>query len=208
MNNGRQYGLIAVAAAVIIMAMIVLVGVNTGVTSHVRINGMMEEKTVAKAVNMLLSAKKGDTINIHIDSNGGYVSAGQDLLNAMKQSKAKVVYHTSYIAMSAAAVPLCYVKFENLRIPDTTIIMFHKSQIQTSPGVMTPIDEYNKTKKDPFIAMLIESDKQLFSACKKFFNKAQWKKFTSSKDVYMLGKELKKNYKDNLPKEESTFRGF
>lgn len=169
----------------------------------VRIMDKIEEKTVKPAIDVLIKAEKGDIVHIYMNSPGGFVDAGQDLLMFMRNTKARVVYHVPYLAMSAAAVPLCYTDINNLDVAPSAMIMFHGSQLTFDDGVQ--IAAKKMLQPNPFVRLVIASDDIVFKPCLELMSVGQRMAFEAGEEVWLTGKEFmdmkREALKDNFTNE-------
>jgi len=76
-----------------------------------------------KLFDLIRKAGRFDIIRIYINSPGGNLHTGSQLISAMKESEAKIVTVLDGVAMSLA--PLILFAGEEIEISDNSMIMFH-----------------------------------------------------------------------------------
>lgn len=120
-------------------------------------------------------ADENDTIVLHIDSHGGSVLSGFDIVNSVLNTKAFTVGHIKSGALSAGAmiaVATDYIIAENY-----SSILFHKARICSPFGKCIVVDH-------------IVTDKYLKEKVRPYLTAAEYKAMLEGKDVEILGKHF------------------
>ena len=131
-------------------------------------------------LNLLRCASSYDIVNIYINSPGGNLSAGLQIITAMKESLALVRTFLDGMAMSLA--PLILFAGDEVYINDNTMIMFH--DFSTGSGgkggeLLSAAEAYTKFYKD-----------LLISYAYPFLSMEEIDNITKGQDVYFNSKEI------------------
>lgn len=160
-------------------------------THDVYLRGEMVAKSVQPVLDVLDSAEKGDTVRIYVSSQGGVYSVGQSLVKHIQRSKARVIYIVDEYAMSAATMPLCYMKPENIRVANDSMLLFHFVQIAIPDKGQMPLLKMD-IKYDPALQTLKRSAIILFKPCMRLLTQEQQKRFKQGEDIWLLGADINK----------------
>jgi ATP-dependent protease ClpP protease subunit len=86
-------------------------------------DGIEEPCEYNELYHILRNAEKGDTIDFHINTPGGIIDSAFMIINAMKNSKAKVTAYLSGTVASAGTI--IALAADNLVVADHTSFMIH-----------------------------------------------------------------------------------
>src|SRR5690349_11023893 len=87
------------------------------------LNTIIEDETVADTVQALRTAREGDVVYINITSPGGSVTSMEQVIKAMKETKALTIARVTKYAASAAA--MIATKADILQVNPEALILFH-----------------------------------------------------------------------------------
>ena len=82
-----------------------------------------DEKDHLDIVQLLYGAREGSTIALHLNSHGGSVAAGVQLIDAIRCCEARVITHLDPLAYSMAA--LVFLCGHDLTFSSHSLLMFH-----------------------------------------------------------------------------------
>lgn len=78
---------------------------SAGMEYHFYIHGAIEESSeYLDLLYTLQTSTREDTINIHINSSGGFLDTAVEIINAMRGSQSRVVAHAEALVASAATL--------------------------------------------------------------------------------------------------------
>jgi ATP-dependent protease ClpP protease subunit len=91
---------------------------------HFYLSGAIDEPVhYVKMIHTIMSAPQQDTIYIHLNTPGGYLSTGIQLVNAMRASEATVVASLEGMAHSLGS--LIFLAADQFIVHDNTTMMIH-----------------------------------------------------------------------------------
>lgn len=83
----------------------------------------VEPKLYTDVLHRLVTANSSDTVFLHVNTSGGRVDTGVQLINAMKNSEAKVVTILEGCAQSLGT--LIFLSGDEMIVNDNCVMMFH-----------------------------------------------------------------------------------
>ena len=146
---------------------------------HVYFTGAIEEPgDYTDLLNLLDTAREGMQVHIHINSPGGNVMAGMQILNAMENSEATVITHLDGEASSMAAIIL--LNGDQIAIKRHGTIMIH-SYSSMVYGKRHELHDY--------INSCETFNTDFLDSVRGFLTKKEIKQVINGRDVYFSAKE-------------------
>jgi len=153
------------------------------ISYDIKIEGVMDEsqeKTLLWNRFILRLADSNDTVYIHINSPGGLLFQGIEIINEIKDSSAHTVSVNEGMAASAAA--LIAISCDEITSKEFTFYLFHRPFFITGNGgkVLLPSDHPGE-----MIATIIMKEKMFL-----IFTTEEFQTYVSGGDVIILGSDL------------------
>lgn len=139
-----------------------------------------ETKHYRDVYNLLREANEDDTIIIYINNYGGYISTGQDIINAMRASLAKII--TCITGPIYSMAPLIALSGQEIFVEDDVFMMFHDYSGGTE-GKGNEIAAQIKHEKPHF-------DRMFSKICKGFLTEDEIKKICKGEDLYLRREQI------------------
>lgn len=161
---------------------------------HIYLSGHISSpENFIDEIFLLQTAQEGVRIFIHINSSGGYVDSGLQLINAIRSSNARVITSLESDASSMAA--LVFLSGHELMVHGNATMMLHNY----SGGVVGKSHE---------MASRVEADGKHFTQllreiCVPFVSEKELKKIIDGADMYLDVEEIRKRI-DKMVKKSSS----
>lgn len=139
-------------------------------------------------IKTLEAANKGDKVEILLNSPGGSVDAGYDMVEAMDDSDAYVVVVVENYAASMAANMLC--EAPHYKVSRNAILMWHMAFYLDDDGKKVPLD-----LKDPTDKAIYDRANKTMRKCG-FLTDAEIRKVDAGGEVWLTGAEINARLKN------------
>lgn len=153
---------------------------------HFYISGVIEEPAqYTEMIHRIRTAGSRDIINIHLNTPGGSVPTGVQLISAMRASDGHIVTHLEGEACSMGA--LLFLTADEMVVYDDSLLMFHNySGGTTGKGheLTASIDAINRWYS-----------KLARTVCIPFLTEAELDRIFDGADVWMLSDEVERRLK-------------
>ena len=153
---------------------------------HYYISSRLEEPAkYAEMIHQIRSASANDIIHLHLNTPGGLVSTGVQIISAMRATQAHVVSHLEGEACSMGA--LLFLSADEMVVYDDSILMFHNysgGAFGKGHEITAVIDATNKWYT-----------KLTKSVCSPFLTDAELVKIFEGADMWMLSDEVQTRLK-------------
>jgi ATP-dependent Clp protease protease subunit len=187
-NSKLRYGCaltLAAALSVVVYLFCPVPDRDTVVNTY--LYGEVNEVSTSPVIAALNAATENDIVVIHIESPGGSVLAGYWVIDAIKETKAKVVeVKVDGFAASMAAVITMYA--DKITLDDNAVMLFHSYSVN---GVkVTPSD-------DKMLQLMYQqSVAELARCCSKVLSQTDLFKITyEQEDLVFSGEEIMERLK-------------
>lgn len=153
---------------------------------HYYISGPIEEPSkYTEMVHKIRTASQNDVIHIHLNTPGGIVATGVQLISAMRASNGHIVTHLEGEACSMGA--LLFLTADEMVVYDDSLLMFHNY----SGGVFGKGHE---------ITASVDATNRWFTklartVCSPFLTEAELDKVMDGADLWMLSDEVEDRLK-------------
>ena len=153
---------------------------------HYYISGPVEEPAkYTEMIHQIRCAGQNDVVNIHLNTPGGLVSTGVQLISAMRASQAHIVTHLEGEACSMGA--LLFLTADEMVVYDDSLLMFHNY----SGGAFGKGHE---------LTAVVEATNKWYSklartVCTPFLTADELQKIFDGADLWMLSDEVEKRIK-------------
>lgn len=150
--------------------------VETAVRQHeVYLSGAIREPfEYVPLLSALRNASENDVFHFYLNSPGGYVAAGLQLINAVQESAAHVVMQLDPLAHSMAAI--LFIQGDELIVPDSAELMFH----MYAGGLMGKGNEQLAA-----VHAAAQSYDRLLRTCSPFLTEKEVKAVLNGKDLWL-----------------------
>lgn len=148
---------------------------------HFYISGLIEEPELyMEMIHQIQSATSNDIVHIHLNTPGGHVATGVQIINAVEAAQALVVTHLEGEVCSMGA--LIFLAGHQMLAYDHSILMFHNY----SGGMIGKGHEMKSA---------IEATEKWYSTiqqkiCSPFLTKVELKKIKEGQDIWMQHDEI------------------
>ncbi len=153
---------------------------------HYYISGPVEEPArYTEMIHQIRCAGQNDIVNIHLNTPGGLVSTGVQLISAMRASQAHIVTHLEGEACSMGA--LLFLVADEMVVYDDSLLMFHNysgSAFGKGHELTAVIEATNKWYS-----------KLAKTVCTPFLTADELQKIFDGADMWMLSDEVEKRLK-------------
>lgn len=140
-------------------------------------------------IHTINTATSNDVIYMHLNTSGGRLDTGVQIINAMHNSQAKIV--TILECMAHSLGTLLFLSGEELVINDNCVMMFHNFR----GGVIGKGNELT-SQLDATVKWFTELAKQLYIP---FLSEAEFNRIIKGEDIWMQSTEIRKRL-DNVAK--------
>jgi len=153
---------------------------------HYYISGHIEDPSkYTEMIHKIRSATVHDVVHIHLNTPGGMVSTGVQIISAVRASQGHVVTHLEGEACSMGA--LLFLSGDEMVVYDDSILMFHNysgGAFGKGHEITAVVDAVNKWYS-----------KLTNTICTPFLTKAELVKIFDGADMWMLSDEVEKRLK-------------
>lgn len=153
---------------------------------HYYLSGPIEEPSkYTEMIHQVRSATPNDVINIHLNTPGGLVSTGVQLISAMRASQGHIVTHLEGEACSMGA--LLFLTADEMVVYDDSILMFHNysgGAFGKGHEIVSMVDATNR-----WYSKLIRT------VCTPFLEDEELDKLFNGADLWMLSDEVEDRLK-------------
>ena len=115
------------------------------------LNGIVDAIEYHELLDVFNNASENDIIKMHINSNGGSMQAGMQILNAMEQTAATII--TILAGDGASMAGIIFLAGHNLTVLDNSMLMLHTFSFIMS-GKSPDHENYNKAGKEIYHKMI------------------------------------------------------
>ena len=140
-------------------------------------------------IHTLNTATSNDMIYMHLNTSGGRLDTGVQIMNAMKNSQAKVI--TVLECMAHSLGTLLFLSGEELVVNDNCVMMFHNFR----GGVIGKGNELT-SQLDATVKWFTTLAKQLYIP---FLSEEEFSRIIKGEDIWMQSPEIRKRL-DNVVK--------
>lgn len=141
-----------------------------------------EPELYTDMIHTILMAGSGDTVYIHLNTPGGNLFTGVQLINAIQNSQAKIV--TVLDGMCHSLGTLLFLSGTDLIVHDNSIMMFH-----TFSGGMLGKGHEITSQLDATVKWFSELAKQIYIP---FLNTEEFNRILKGEDLWMRSAEIRK----------------
>ena len=153
---------------------------------HYYLSGPIEEPSkYTEMIHQIRSATPNDIINIHLNTPGGQVATGVQLISAIRASQGHIVTHLEGEACSMGA--LLFLTADEMVVYDDSILMFHNysgGAYGKGHEIISTIDATNR-----WYTKLIRT------VCTPFLTEEELDKLFNGADLWMLSDEVEDRLK-------------
>jgi len=153
---------------------------------HYYISGHIEEPSkYTEMIHKIRSATANDVVHLHLNTPGGQVSTGVQIISAIRASQGHVVTHLEGEACSMGA--LLFLSGDEMVVYDDSLLMFHNysgGAFGKGHEITAVVDAVNKWYS-----------KLTNTICTPFLSKAELKKIFDGADMWMLSDEVEERLK-------------
>lgn len=142
-----------------------------------------DEKWYYKTINILRDATVNDIIELHLNTPGGSIYTGLNIIDAVNISKAKVNLHISGLCASCGTLIFAGGKYNEIMINDHTTFLFHSVWSGTFGKVHEMKDVVQNTE---------EQMKLMFEEIyKDILTRDELDEIYKGRELYLLGRDVK-----------------
>jgi ATP-dependent protease ClpP protease subunit len=153
---------------------------------HYYISGPIEEPSrYTEMIHQIRTAGQNDVVHVHLNTPGGLVSTGVQIISAMRASNGHIVTHLEGEACSMGA--LLFLTADEMVVYDDSLLMFHNySGWAHGKGheITASVDATNKWYS-----------KLARTVCTPFLSEAELDKIFDGADLWMLSNEVEDRLK-------------
>jgi len=153
---------------------------------HYYISGVIEEPPkYTEMIHRIRTAGPNDTVHIHLNTPGGLVSTGVQIISAMRASQGHVVTHLEGEACSMGA--LLFLTADEMVVYDDSLLMFHNysgAAFGKGHELTSTVEATNKWYT-----------KLAKTVCTPFLTDPEMKKIFDGADMWMLSDEVETRLK-------------
>ena len=153
---------------------------------HYYISGPLEEPAhYTEMVHQIRCATANDIVHIHLNTPGGYISTGVQIISAMRSSQGHIVTHLEGEACSLGA--LLFLTADEMVVYDDSILMFHNYSgglVGKGHELTASVDASNRWYS-----------KLITTICVPFLTEDELEKIFAGADFWMLSDEVERRLK-------------
>jgi ATP-dependent protease ClpP protease subunit len=153
---------------------------------HYYISGPIEDPAkYTEMIHQIRTAGQNDVIHIHLNTPGGFVNTGVQIISAMRASNGHIVTHLEGEACSMGA--LLFLTADEMVVYDDSLLMFHNysgGAFGKGHEMTASIDATNKWYS-----------KLAKTVCSPFLTEAELDKIFDGADLWMLSEEVEERLK-------------
>lgn len=153
---------------------------------HFYISGAIEEPVkYTDMIHQIRSAQPSDVVHIHLNTPGGSVATGVQIISAMRASPAHIITHLESEACSMGA--LLFLSADEMIVYDDSILMFHNYSggiVGKGHEIKASVDATSK-----WYSKLIRN------VCIPFLTEDELTRIFEGADLYMLSDEVEARLK-------------
>lgn len=153
---------------------------------HYYISGPIEEPSrYTEMIHQIRTATQNDVVHIHLNTPGGMVATGVQLISAMRASNGHIVTHLEGEACSMGA--LLFLTADEMVVYDDSLLMFHNysgGAIGKGHELTASIEATNKWYT-----------KLATTVCTPFLSETELKRIFDGADLWMLSDEVEDRLK-------------
>jgi len=148
---------------------------------HYYISGPLEDQSkYTEMIHQIRSAGQNDVVNVHLNTPGGLVSTGVQIISAMRASQGHIVTHLEGEACSMGA--LLFLTADEMVVYDDSLLMFHNysgGAFGKGHEITSMVDATNR-----WYAKLAKT------VCTPFLTESELNKIFDGADFWMLSDEV------------------
>jgi len=164
---------------------------------HYYLSGLIEDPSkYTEMIHQIRTAGQNDVVNIHLNTPGGYVSTGVQIISAMRASQGHIVTHLEGEACSMGA--LLFLSADEMVVYDDSLIMFHNysgAAFGKGHEITASVEATNKWYS-----------KLAKTICTPFLTVAELNKIFDGADMWMLSDEVETRLKKMTKKLASDIK--
>jgi len=164
---------------------------------HYYLSGPIEDPSkYTEMIHQIRTAGQNDVVNIHLNTPGGYVSTGVQIISAMRASQGHIVTHLEGEACSMGA--LLFLSADEMVVYDDSLIMFHNysgAAFGKGHEITASVEATNKWYS-----------KLAKTICTPFLTVAELNKIFDGADMWMLSDEVETRLKKMTKKLASDIK--
>jgi len=164
---------------------------------HYYLSGPIEDPSrYTEMIHQIRTAGQNDVVNIHLNTPGGLVSTGVQLISAMRASQGHIVTHLEGEACSMGA--LLFLTADEMVVYDDSLLMFHNysgGAFGKGHVLTAAVEATNK-----WYAKLAKT------VCTPFLTAAELKKIFDGADMWLLSEEVEARLKKMTKKLASDIK--
>lgn len=146
----------------------------------------------SEMIHRILMANPNDMIYIHLNTSGGRLDTGVQIINAMKNSPAKIITVLDGMAYSLAT--LIFLAGDEMIVNDHCIIMFHNFR----SGIMGKGNEIT-SQLEATVKWFTDLAKQIYIP---FLSETEFNRILKGEDLWMSSTEVRERLDNMIPLDE------